>query len=173
MSGEAHPCRVIGIGNPDRGDDGAGRAVARWLEDHLPPGIEVIELDGEASALLAALDGVAAVYLVDTCVSSAAAGSVRRFDVATAPLPQEAFSLSTHGLGLAEAVELARALEALPPRCIVYAIEGADFEAGMPLSPPVAAAIAEVGTLVLDEIACEHQSEIGGVERLAGAVKTG
>ena len=88
------------------------------------------------------------------CASGATVGTVRRFDVGSAPLPQGAFNfnISTHGLGLAEAVELARALDQLPDRCVVYAIEAASFQPGAPLSPPVAAAIAEVGNRVRDEI---------------------
>ncbi|MFA6207521.1 MAG: hydrogenase maturation protease, partial [Methylocystis sp.] len=60
------------------------------------------------------------------------------------PLPRAAFGASTHGFGLAEALELARALGVLPPRCIVYAIEGEIFDIGAPMSPAVAAAVAVV-----------------------------
>ena len=83
---------------------------------------------------------------------AASAGTVQRFDVVEAPLPQEAFSLSTHGFGLAEAIELGRALAQLPPRCIVYAIEAESFRPGEPLSPPVSAAIGEVSRRVKAEI---------------------
>jgi hydrogenase maturation protease len=135
---------VVGIGNPDRGDDGAGRAVARQLAGLLPGDVEIAEMDGEAAALVARLDGAAEVYLVDASSSGAAAGTVRRFDVARETLPQGAFGVSTHGMGLAEAIELARVLGQLPPRCIVYAIEGASFETGTDLSAPVAQAVADV-----------------------------
>jgi hydrogenase maturation protease len=60
--------------------------------------------------------------------------------------------LSTHGFGLAEAIELARALGGLPPRCVVYAIEGSSFEEGAALSPPVVAAAAEVARRLCGEI---------------------
>lgn len=145
-------CIVIGIGNPDRGDDAAGRAVAQRLHDMLPPEVEIVEHDGEATSLLARLESVATAYLIDASASAAPAGAVRRFDVAIAPLPQETFSLSTHGLGLAEAIQLASALGQLPDRCIVYAIEAESFEPGAPLSSPVAAAITEVGNRVREEI---------------------
>jgi len=69
-----------------------------------------------------------------------------------ATLPRHAFGLSTHGLGLAEAIELARALGALPPRCVVYAIEGASFEAGAPLTPAVSDAVADVALRLEAEI---------------------
>lgn len=135
---------VLGIGNPDRGDDGAGRRVARLLRWWLPEEIEVAEHDGEATGLLARLDGAAAAYLVDACASGAPAGTVHRFDAGAAPLAQRAFGLTTHGFGLAEAIELARALGQLPVRCVVYAIEGTCFEVGAPLSPAASAAVVDV-----------------------------
>lgn len=143
---------VIGIGNPDRGDDGAGRAVARRLRGTLPRGVELLEHDGEATSLLACIEGKEAVYLVDACVSGAAPGTVRRFDASAEPLPREAFDLSSHGLGLAAAVELGRTLGQLPGRCVVYAVEAASFDFGESLSPAVEAAIAEVAKRVRAEL---------------------
>jgi len=143
---------VIGIGNPDRGDDAVGRTVARWLHGKLPPEVDVFEHDGEPASLLARLETAAAAYLIDACTSGAEIGTVRRFDASAAPLPHEAFSVSTHGLGLVEAIELARALGLLPDRCVVYAIEGGSFAPGAPLSPPVAAAIADIGDRVRREV---------------------
>jgi len=135
---------VLGVGNPERGDDAAGRFVARRLREAPLDGVEIIEKGGEATELLAALKGASAAFIVDACASGAEAGALRRFDVAAEPLPSKAFALSSHGLGLAETVELARALGQLPPTCVVYAIEGESFEAGAPLSPKVAAAITDV-----------------------------
>lgn len=157
----ARPRRiVIGIGNCDRGDDAAGRAVTRCLRGKLPGDVEIIDHDGETAGLIAHLDGVTAAFLVDACASGAPAGTVRRFDVAASPLPAATFGLSSHGIGLAEAIELARALGSLPPRCVVYAIEGLSFAIGAPLSPRVVAAVAEV--------AARLGVEIGGRPTRAG-----
>lgn len=143
---------VIGIGNPDRGDDAAGRLAARRLAGVLSSGIEVRELDGEVTSLLAAIEKAAVAYVIDACASGAKAGTVRRFDVAAGPLPHETFSLSSHGLGLAEAIELARALGQLPPRCIVYAIEAGSVELGGAASSAVSAAVEETGERILLEL---------------------
>ena len=78
--------------------------MARWLRGVLPPEIGVVEHDGEATSLLARLEGAESVCLIDASASAAPVGTVRRFDVAAAPLPQGAFGMSTHGLGLAEAI---------------------------------------------------------------------
>ncbi len=152
-------CRriVIGIGNPDRGDDAAGRAVVRLLRDAPPDDVELVEQSGEATALLACLEGASTAFLVDACSSGAPAGTVQRFDVGKKPLPQAVFGLSTHGFGLAEAVELARALGQLPAKCIVYAVEGSAFEVGDPLSPSVAAAAAAVAARLRSEVTNEEE----------------
>jgi hydrogenase maturation protease len=153
------PCTVVGIGNPDRGDDAAGRAVARRLRGALPEGVTLAEADGEATAVMAHLDGADVAFLVDACVSGAPAGTVRRIDVGRAPLAPGAFGLSTHGFGLAQAIELARALGRLPERCVVYAIEGASFTPGAPLSPAVAEAVQQVAVRLRAELSTLRQSE--------------
>jgi len=48
---------------------------------------------------------------------------------------------STHAFGVADAIELARALDRLPPHLDVYAVEGVEFGLGTPLTPAVQRAI--------------------------------
>ena len=158
MANDCPRCIVFGIGNPDRGDDAAGPAAARQLREVLPPSIEIIEHGGEATALFAQMDGAGSVLLIDACVSGAQPGTIHRFDASAAPVPDVALRLSTHGYGLAMAIELARTLGQLPRQCIIYAIEGASFEMGAPLSLPVAAGVAEVVGRVRAEMAdCANQ----------------
>jgi hydrogenase maturation protease len=59
--------------------------------------------------------------------------------------------LSSHGLGVAEVVELARTLDRLPARLIVYGVAGCVFDVGAPLSPQVGAVIDEVIECVVRE----------------------
>jgi hydrogenase maturation protease len=142
---------IIGIGNPDRGDDAAGRLVAQLLSKKLPA-ITVVELDGEVTSLLSHLETASAAWLIDACQSGAPAGTIRRFDAAATALPKNLGDLSSHALGLAEAIELARALRRLPTRCTVYAIEGASFEHGAPVSPAVAKASEDVAEQVTYDV---------------------
>ena len=146
---------VIGVGNPDRGDDAVGRAVAARLKGRLPGDIEVLEETGEMTALLECLEEADEAWLVDASASGAAPGTIRRFDVAVAPLPNAVMAMSTHGFGMAEAIEMARAMGSLPATCIVFAVEGASFEAGESLSEPVAAAAPRVAEQIMAEIAGE------------------
>jgi hydrogenase maturation protease len=152
----ASACTIIGVGNPDRGDDGIGRAVAEQLRAQVGGGIEVAALDGEVTALLDCLERAQAAYLIDAVSSGAPPGTVHRFDVAAEPLPSISFAASTHGLGLAEAIELARAMRSLPSTCVVYGIEAASFEDGQPLSPAVSAASGRVTKRILAELGERH-----------------
>ncbi|WP_374575567.1 hydrogenase maturation protease [Phenylobacterium sp.] len=144
---------VLGIGNPDRGDDGVGRMAARLLAADAPAHVEVAESGGEATDILEHLEDAASAILIDACATGGAAGTVHRFDVSVEGLPSGVFGVSTHGFGLHEAIELGRALGCLPRRCVVYAIEGERFETGAPLSEAVAAAAEEVALRVRAELA--------------------
>jgi hydrogenase maturation protease len=128
---------LIGIGNRFRGDDAAGLEVVRRLRLAHPPGVKLIEEEGEPASLIEAWSTADEALVVDGIGSGAAPGKLHRFDVTDAPLPAEVFNASTHALGLPEAVELARELDRLPGRLIVYGIEGESFETGEGLSYPV------------------------------------
>jgi len=137
---------VIGVGNPNRGDDGVGRAVARLLRPHMP----VIEHDGEATALVDMLRSARRTWLIDAAQSDSPPGTIHRIDC-TKDIPLLRSTVSSHGFGLAEAIGLARALGTMPPHCIIFAIEGTSFTPGTPMSPPVTGAAREVARRILAE----------------------
>jgi hydrogenase maturation protease len=143
---------VIGVGNRWRSDDAAGLLAARRVRDLAPEAVEVTELEGEPVSLLDAFEGADAVLVIDAVSSGAAAGTVHRVDARAEPLPEPLAGPSTHLLGLAEAIELARALGRLPRLLVVYGIEGGRFEAGEGVSGPVAAAVEEAAAAVVDEL---------------------
>jgi hydrogenase maturation protease len=144
---------VIGVGIDLRGDDGAGIEVVRRLRDRAgQSGIEVGEQQCEPIELVHTWQGRDAVVLVDTMRSGAPPGTIRRFDASSEPLPARLRgSASTHAFGLDQAIELGRALERLPRRVIVFAVEGRTFEAGAPLSDEVQAAAPALAQAVLRE----------------------
>jgi hydrogenase maturation protease len=120
----------IGIGNPLRGDDAAGLLAARALRARGADDIEVRELEGEPLDLIEAWEGAEAVVVADAVSSRGEPGTLHRVDAVAEPLPAVLAGPSTHALGLAEAVELGRALGRLPRRLVVFGIEAASFEAG-------------------------------------------
>ncbi len=145
---------IIGIGNRDRGDDAVGRIVAERLRACRLAGIEILDESGEAANLLGRFESAETIYVVDAAASGAPPGTIRRFDVASAALPQKISAVSTHGFGLAEAIEIARALKRLPRRCIVYTVEIQACDPGAPLTSAVAAAVDEVIARICAELAC-------------------
>jgi len=143
---------IIGLGNEYRGDDAVGLIVARRLREAAPESVRVLEESGEGAALLESWQDADAVILIDAVHSGAKPGTIHRFDAHVQPIARKFFRFSTHAFGVAEAVELARALGRVPPRLIVYGVEGKRFEAGVGLSPDVEAAVQEVAERVLGEV---------------------
>lgn len=122
------------------------------LRDHTASDVRIEALNGDLARLVEWLEQANCAWLIDAAAGGDAPGTVWRFDVADGGLPERMFSLSTHGFGLAETLELVRALGALPERCIVYSIEGGTFEDGAAVSAAVRAAAHSVADKILNEI---------------------
>ena len=150
---------IIGVGNEYRRDDGAGIVVARRLRTLFPAGVKIVEESGEGAALIQAWQGAAWVIVVDAVRSGAPPGTIHRFDARTAPVPTGFFHYSTHAFSLAEAIELARSLDQLPPHLIVYGVEGENFTAGMGLTSSVEQAVESVIEQVVAEVRRRTRAE--------------
>jgi hydrogenase maturation protease len=143
---------LIGVGNRFRGDDGAGLEVASRLRATHPPGCRILEEEGEPGSLIEDWALVQEALVVDAVSTGAEPGTLHRFDATAEPLPVELFRSSTHALGIADAVELARELDRLPPRLAVYGIEGENFETGEGLSPAVEATVDKLVAELCEEL---------------------
>jgi hydrogenase maturation protease len=143
-----HPL-IIGCGNADRGDDAAGLLVARRLRSL---GIEAQEHGGEGLRLLESWSAAESVIIVDAVISGARVGAISVWDARTAPVARDIFRASTHAFGLAEAVELGRALGRLPPALRIYGIEAGQFEPGSSPSPEVLAAVEELARRIAKDL---------------------
>lgn len=141
---------IIGCGNVERGDDAAGVLATRRLREL---GVEAEEQDGEALGLLERWTGAAGVILIDAVVTGAPVGQIAVWDARTAALAAGPFRCSTHALGVAEAIALARVLDRLPPRFLIYGIEGRRFDPGAEPSPEVVAAAEVVARRIVQEVA--------------------
>lgn len=142
MNGRPPVVVIAGIGNPFRRDDGVGIAVVRRLRGRVPRGVSLSEHSGEGAALIEVWNGAETAILVDAVQSGAPAGTIHRLNAALEVVPRGWFHCSTHAFGVAEAIEVARALGGLPPRLFVIGIEGKDFSAGVGLSAEVEQAAA-------------------------------
>ncbi len=126
---------IIGIGNSFRGDDGAGLVAARMLRERALRDTAVLEHDGEPASLIEAWTGADDVFIIDAVSSGAAPGSLHVIDARRTTLDGDLFRHSTHAFGIAEAVEISRTLETIPPVFWIYGIEGKDFSPGSTVSP--------------------------------------
>ena len=147
-----HLILIIGIGNPYRGDDVVGLCVAHHLKRQALDCVNVIEESGDGTTLMESWKDANTVILIDAVHSGAQPGTIHRFDVHMQTIPTKFFHYSTHAFGVAEAIELARALKQLPQNLIVYGIEGKCFEAGIGLSLEVEKAVEEVMIRVKQDI---------------------
>lgn len=135
--------RIVGCGNPDAGDDGAGLVAVDRVRALVPSDVEVV-MAPTALHVLDLLEGADNVLLVDAMRTTAGGrdpGEVVRAASGPDGLPMALrSSLSSHGLGLAEAVGLAAALGPVP-NVVFLGVEVGDVRAGRGLSPAVEAAL--------------------------------
>ena len=148
-----HYILVLGIGNEYCRDDAVGLIVARRLKERAHDHVSIFEHNGEGTALMEKWRNSAGVILIDAVHSNQKAGTIFRFEAHQQAIPAQFFHYSSHAFGLADAIELARTLKQLPPRLIVYGIEGKNFAAGSGLSAEVKKAVSTVVESVRQEIA--------------------
>jgi len=145
--------KIIGCGNRDRGDDQAGIVVAQRL---LALGIAAEIHNGDALELLEEWRSDEDVILVDAVVTGSRCGTLHVWDSGPSgdslPRATEPQGVSSHGLDIAKAIELGRALGRLPRRLRVYGIEGQRFDQGAEPSPEV------LGTI--DSLVRQIQAEL-------------
>lgn len=155
---------LIGVGS-GHGDDDAGLRVAAALAARaLPPGVAVRRCERPLPDLLDALAGADAAVIIDAAATGAAPGSVRR--LASSELARHG-AASSHGLGVAQVLALAAALDRAPARVELLAIEiaaCAPRAEGAPPSPALLAAVAAA-----TEAALEIAREIQGLGRVSSS----
>ena len=143
---------IIGLGNPDRGDDGVGALVVEALTGRQPSDVEMMLRTGDMLALVEDWAGANTVICIDAAAAVGSPGRIHRVDgYADALLPEPGLA-SSHAFGLAEAIALSRALGTAPPTLVVYAIEGRVFDTGAPVSPEVAGAVEAATSQILTEV---------------------
>lgn len=123
---------VIGIGNPERGDDAAGCCALKYLstDNKLSDSCQFIEHSGEALALIEAWQDYRYAILIDAVRADLECGSIIKLNLIDEKLPEDIKISSSHLLGVYEAVELARTLKKLPDELIFFGIQGDNFTLG-------------------------------------------
>jgi hydrogenase maturation protease len=147
--------RIIGCGNLQRMDDGAGVLVAQRLREL---GILAEVQSGGAFELLAGWDDNERLILIDAVRTGAPAGTIHVWEGSPPQLPH-ATHFSSHGFGLAEAFRLGQILNCLPERITVFGIEGDQFGMGEQVSRDVLTATERLAQQIAKEFASDLQQE--------------
>jgi hydrogenase maturation protease len=163
--GERRGIVVIGVGNEFRRDDGIGPEVLSRLHGQAADGVRLVASDGEPARMIEAWTGARLAVVIDAVLAnppppapsspptsaSPCPGRLHRIVVDRTPTP-DVHTVSSHGLGLGQSVALARALDRMPERLIVHAVEVSDVGHGVGLTPAVAAAADALTAAVLRDL---------------------
>jgi len=143
---------ILALGNTLRGDDGAGAAVLDALGGNLPPGV-VVE-DGGTPGLTTVLlmEGYQRVIIVDAADMGLEAGAWRRFGPEALSGGDLRDIGTLHDAGLAEALELGRALGVLPADIVIYGIQPTEIGWTEGLSASVAGSVPVVAEQIRREL---------------------
>ena len=143
--------RVIGVGNPDRGDDGVGPAVAARVAEVMSAADVMVSV-AEPTHLIEAWNGAGSVVMIDAVVDGSPPGTVRVFDASAGELPIDVGATSSHGMGVGAAVALGRVLGRLPERVMVVGVSVGRLD-GSGLSDSVERAVPGATHAVLEVMA--------------------
>jgi len=153
---------VIGLGNPDRGDDAIGILVIRALRGRVPEDVALLEDTGAPLFVLEQFRKFDALVLVDAVRSGSPPGALHCFDGREIPVGVRARSFSSHGMCVHDALGLGEALGLLPEIVRVVGVEADQFEFGAQLTPEIEAAIEPAAAMVIEQLRDIAQSAPAG-----------
>lgn len=140
--------RVLGVGSPF-GDDQLGWEVVKLLHQRptlqafLPNQLQLMYCDRPGIHLLELMRDAQTVFLIDAVKTGAEIGTLHCFK--NDEISASTTSLSTHGLGVAEAMKIGKTLHLLPPTVILYGVEINDVQLQFKRSEPIEHAIETLG----------------------------
>jgi hydrogenase maturation protease len=143
---------LVGLGNPIMADDNIGLVVCRRVHGVLP-GYDMDLACGAGLHVMDAILGYRRAVIIDSMVTGDfPAGTVVEVDGRSGFETRRAGH--SHGLGFFEAIEVARACNALlPEEIIVYGIEVKDpFSIGETMSEDVLAKVDEIVEFIVDDL---------------------
>lgn len=140
---------VIGVGHRDRADDGIGPAVVDALA-HRTDEVVTLVREGDLAVLPLLWEPDDDVVIVDAVASRSSFGDLCEIDPAEL---RSRFGVSTHGLDVADAIELARRLQCMPARLRVFGITACDFGYGS-MSRGLHHLVDQLADELLNELGC-------------------
>ena len=147
---------VVGVGNLLARDEGIGpAAVERLKAESLPARVALLDAGTDLVAAMMEFADAGHVILIDAMRAGGAPGTIYRLTLEELEgrAKAGASDLSAHGLGVVEAVGLARAAGMRVPPTVVFGVEPGEVAFGEGLSPAVEAAMQKLVAVVREEIA--------------------
>lgn len=151
---------IIGCGNVNRTDDGAGvevvRRVAHLLGSDVTPHARLFDAGTDGMGVMFRARGATALILVDACRSGAEPGAI--YEVPGGELEgAPPASLNLHDFRWEHALYAGRMMfkEEFPTNVVVYLIECQSLEYGIGLTPPVDRAVDSVARMIEKRILAE------------------
>lgn len=149
--------KVIGFGNPLRGDEGIGPRLIEelkntWAGRGVQWNCRFLDLGTAGMRLISELNELQALYVVDCAFMELEPGAIRRFvlkDVQTMKLTSQ---YSFHDMDLVKILTLAETLGICPPEVVLFGIQPASIDFRMELSPDLERRVPEYLNLISDEI---------------------
>jgi hydrogenase maturation protease len=136
---------VVGLGNPVAGDDSVGIEMIRLLRGQPNLDCELLELTQPGLNLLELCQRKDWILFVDGVSSGALPGTIHLIPLPSAEIEaKSSATLSSHGFGLPEVIDLCRALNRPTPALILLGIEVRTVRPGDPRSPEVESAMQAV-----------------------------
>ena len=151
---------IFGAGNLLLSDEGFGVHVIRHLKEQYVFPNEVELYDGGTLGIMVAhiLEDAELVYLVDVIDAFGVPGEIRRYEKVDFLLGTLPIKMSPHQIGIQEILCLSELRERCPERITLFGIIPELYEAGVELSPTLAAKLPVLsGMLVEDLTAAGHR----------------
>lgn len=145
--------KIIGIGSPF-GMDRLGWDTVDYLKKHKQHAIkhsQLIKLDRPATELLGYLDKEKKIIIIDAINGNDETGKVLQLTVTD--LPETGSNLSSHGIGLSDALQLADTLGQLPSDLLIIGME----TGGKTNEAPAPAHIKKIADQIIMEVSLYHQ----------------
>lgn len=149
------PIRIVGIGSP-HGDDQFGWLAAEYLRQSAAfqagygSQVEILTCSAPINSILDEVIDSRALIVLDAVVSGSKPGTVMRIEEEVLPEIQVAYS--SHGISVAQVIELGRSLDVLPKHVVLLGVELESCESGAPVGQVLERSLERVEQLVVEEI---------------------
>ncbi len=164
---------LAAVGSEFRGDDGAGPAVLDQVGEL--DGVDMLGALASPLDLLGTWDGADLAIVVDAVDGMDPPGGVCVIEVDLASAPDVSgrtrSTASSHGLGVIDALRIARAMGTAPERVLLVGVSGGDFDRSAGLGPAASRAVEQAARRVVELAGAatalgEDRSPPGAADRL-------